>query len=518
MAPRRPGPWGFDLDSDALFRALFEKGPDPILISDDAGRIHSLNPAAEELFGERAEALRDRPLGERFEAAFDLSLGLVGRLVLHRADGGRRHVEALTQEVTATGLRVTWLRERSGEAPRASETRQRELEGQLIQAQKMDAVGRLAGGVAHDFNNMLSVILGYCELLGLKLDDGDERRRDLEEISTAAGRAAQLTQQLLAFSRKQLLEPETLSLNEVVLDMTKMLRRVLGEDVTLETRLAGDLNAVRVDRSQFEQTILNAAINSRDALPQGGALTIETENLDLTPEDAARLSVSAPGPAVRLTLRDDGEGMTEDTRRRAFEPFFTTKERGRGTGLGLSTAYGIVKQSGGGIFLESSPGNGTSLSIYLPAAAATPAHATGPVAVTEDLSGSETILLAEDDADVRRLAASVLRMLGYRVFEAADGAEALAFARASAATTIDLLVTDVVMPILGGPELARTLQAERPGLPVLFISGYTEDALGTRGVLEPGVLLLMKPLTVTALGRKVREALSSTARRSALPR
>jgi len=391
-------------------------------------------------------------------------------------------------------------------------TERKQLEEQFHQAQKMEAVGRLAGGVAHDFNNLLTAILGSADLVLDSLTPGVPEREEVEEIRKAALRAADLTRQLLAFSRQQVIAPTVLNPNEVVANMDKLLRRLLGEDVELRTALAADLAAVKADPSQLEQVVLNLAVNARDAMPSGGKLTIETQNVELD-EVYARGHISAqPGTYVMLAVSDTGVGMDAATQARIFEPFFTTKERGKGTGLGLATVYGIVKQSGGWIWVYSEPGHGTTFKIYLPRVTeAAPPPAPSP-APSVSVRGSETVLVVEDEAMIRHLVQKVLKANGYTVLVAASGRDAEHVA-AQHDGPIHLLVTDVVMPGMNGRELANRLAAARAGIQVLYLSGYTDDAIVHHGVLEPGVAFLQKPFTPAVLGRKVREVLDSSAKR-----
>lgn len=390
-------------------------------------------------------------------------------------------------------------------------TERKQLEEQFHQAQKMEAVGRLAGGVAHDFNNLLTAILGSADLVLEGLTPGAAEREEIEEIRKAALRAADLTRQLLAFSRQQVIAPTVLNPNAVVADMDKLLRRLLGEDVALRTVLASDVGFVKADPNQLEQVLLNLAVNARDAMPSGGSLTIETQNVELDQEYVRGHLSAQPGPYVMLAVSDTGVGMDAATQARIFEPFFTTKERGKGTGLGLATVYGIVKQSGGWIWVYSEPGQGTTFKVYLPRvaeAAAAPAAPSSAPPVS--VRGSETILVVEDDEMIRNLVQKVLKTNGYTVLVAGDGSEAERVARAHVGT-IDLLMTDVVLPGLNGREVARRLVAQRPGTKVLFLSGYTDDAIVHHGMLEPGVAFLQKPFPPAVLGRKVREVLDSPA-------
>jgi PAS domain S-box-containing protein len=407
-------------------------------------------------------------------------------------DGQVRHFVAVQRETTAR---------------KAAESTLRQTEEQLRQAQKMEAIGRLAGGVAHDFNNVLTVIGGFSEILAADLLPTDARRAYVDEISKAAARAAALTQQLLAFSRKQVLQPRRLDLNEAVEEVVPMLRRLIGEDVELVTVLEPTAGWVEVDPGQLQQVLLNLVVNARDAMPQGGQLSIEVRNTQLWNrlEDEA-FSVEA-GPYVHLTVRDTGAGMDAATRARVFEPFFTTKEPEKGTGLGLATVYGIVKQSGGYITVASALGQGTSFHVYLPrvesGAAAGGVTADGPASPP----GRGTILLVEDEEQVRMLMSRVLQASGYTVLEAAAGTDAVAYGREHPGP-IDLLVTDVVMPGMSGREVVEQVAAARPGLRVLYMSGYTDDAMLRHGV-GAGTQLLQKPFSSAALVRKVRELLGA---------
>jgi PAS domain S-box-containing protein len=384
----------------------------------------------------------------------------------------------------------------------------RHSEEQLRQAQKMEAVGRLAGGVAHDFNNMLTAITGYADILTMSLDQGDPRRFDVEEIKKAADRAGSLTRQLLAFSRKQIFQPRVVNLNDTILNLKKMLRRLINEEVDLVAIPGPDLGWVRVDPGQIEQVIVNLVVNSQDAMPQGGKLTIETANVDLDADYADRHLTVHPGPHVMLAVSDSGVGMNEATKDRVFEPFFTTKEQSKGTGLGLSTVYGIVKQSGGDIWVYSEPGQGTTFKIYLPRIDEfeefIAAHSIAPVVPDQ---GSETILLAEDEELVRQVARRLLERTGYTVLEAESASAALSISREYQGT-IHLLLTDVLMPGMGGRELAECLTPQRPEMHVLFMSGHTENAIVHHGVLDPGIAFIQKPFKYEVLVRKVRQVLN----------
>lgn len=386
-------------------------------------------------------------------------------------------------------------------------SQRRGLEEQLRQSQKIEAIGRLAGGIAHDFNNVLTAILGYSQILLSDMEAGDPRREDMQEIERAAERAASLTRQLLAFSRNQVLQPQILNLNGLVGNLDNFLRRLIGEDIDLRTRLAPDLWLVSADAGQIEQVVMNLAVNSRDAMPSGGKLTIETSNVVLDQDYARHHIAVVPGDYVMVAVSDTGIGMDEVTKGRLFEPFFTTKGPGQGTGLGLSTVYGIVKQSGGNIWVYSEPGRGSTFKIYFPRASGAEVEPGGKVAPTTT-RGSETVLLTEDEDGVRQLASKVLRAQGYQVLEASSGREAITVAEAFSGK-IHLLLTDVVMPEFSGSELAKRIGVVRPGIRVLYMSGYTDEAIIHHGVLTANIAYLQKPFTPEVLARKVREVLES---------
>jgi signal transduction histidine kinase/CheY-like chemotaxis protein len=387
--------------------------------------------------------------------------------------------------------------------------KRRELEIKLHQAQRMEAVGRLAGGIAHDFNNLLTAIVGYSEMALIDLAIPEKLRSDIGEIRRAADRASSLTHQLLAFSRRQVLQLKIIDLNVVVHDVDKMLRRLIGEDIDLVTVLEEGIGRIRVDPGQIEQVIMNLAINARDAMPKGGKLTIETANVDLD-EVYARTHVAViPGPYVMLALSDNGHGMDAETQSRIFDPFFTTKEKGKGTGLGLSTVYGIVKQSGGNIWVYSEPGKGTTFKAYFPRVeeeVEAPIVAAVPVV---HLHGTEVVLLVEDEEAVRKLAREILERNGYTVLSASEGEEAFAVSGRYAGM-IHLLLTDVVMPRMGGRDLFNRLTPLRPRMKVLYMSGYTDNAVVHHGALDPGTHYLQKPFTQDGLLHKVREVLEET--------
>ncbi len=487
---------GAQRDTSILFAATFERSVVPTLVADDERRIVSLNEAAAELIGLTV----DESLGLRLDdlipeeqvarrwPVFVEAGRMEAEATLHRPDGGRRRIEFVATADILPQRHIAVIRDL---------TRQKELEAQLRQAQKMEAVGRLAGGIAHDFNNLLTAIAGYSEFLIMGLDGEERLRRHAEEIKKASDRAAALTGQLLAFSRRQVLQPRVLDLNAVVTDMDMMLRRLIGEDVELITVLEPQLGSVQADPTQVEQVIVNLAVNARDAMPQGGSVTIETTN---TERDGH--------PFVELRLTDTGIGMSEAERRQLFDPFFTTKEGG--TGLGLATVYGIVEQSGGTIDVDSWPGLGSSFRILLRRVERAAELPAAPRAPKQRVEGHETVLLVEDELVVRRLVGEILESSGYTVLQAADGPSALELLRRHPGE-VALLVTDVVMPGMSGPEVAKAVTSMRPGTQVLYISGYTDSAIGHHGVLEPGIAFLQKPFSADELNRKARALLDGVA-------
>lgn len=388
-------------------------------------------------------------------------------------------------------------------------TKTKAMEEQLRQSQKLESVGRLAGGIAHDFNNMLTAINGYSDLTLRRLKPDDPLRQNIGEIKRAGERSATLTNQLLAFSRKQMLKPEVLYFNRIIADTAMMLQRLIGENIELVTVLNPDAGPIEVDPGQLTQVIMNLAVNARDAMPQGGKLTLETDNIYLD-EDYARRHVSVvPGEYVMLAVSDTGNGMDVETQAHIFEPFFTTKAVGKGTGLGLATVYGIVKQSGGNIWVYSEAGHGTTFKIYLPRVASQQVETAESKADLDELpKGAETILLVEDEQMVRSLTCHILELCGYTVLEAQNGIEASAVCEKSECK-IDMLMTDVVMPLMGGRELAERLAQTHPQLRVLFTSGYTDDAIVRHGVIETGTNFIQKPFTPNALAHKVREVLDA---------
>ena len=489
----------------------------PIVITDPQGIIVYVNRAFEQVTGySRAEAVGQNPRmlksGKHDEdfykslwAKLERGETWTGVFVNRRKDGSLYDEESSIFPVHDAGGRVI-----NYVAIKRDATHEHLLEAQLRQAQKIEAVGQLAGGIAHDFNNLLTIVSGYCQLLAERMEVESPLQGYVEEIKKAGDRAVSLTRQLLAFSRRQVLQPQPLDLNAVVSNMEKMLRRLIGEDIELKIMLLPDLSRVKADPGQIEQVILNLAINSRDAMPEGGELTVETANLELDASYTQRHAEIIPGRYVMLAVSDTGLGMDAATQARIFEPFFTTKEKGKGTGLGLATVYGIVKQSGGYIYVYSEPGKGATFKVYLPVLAPTERESVeARRALTRATEGVETILLVEDEVGVRSLAANILRKHGYKVLEAYEPEEATTLA-AQYEGPIHLLVTDVVMPRMSGRRLAEHLAFSRSEMKVLYMSGYTDNAVVQHGVLQEGIQFLQKPFTTEALARKVREVLDAS--------
>jgi two-component system cell cycle sensor histidine kinase/response regulator CckA len=490
------------------FQKLTETSFDAIVMTQD-GIIQEANPGYLKMFGyERMEEVIGRSITDfvndvsRAEVEIRTANNIEGTYELEgrRKDGKKLFLEATARTHVMRGrtVRITALRDM---------TERRALEEQFRQAQKMEAVGRLAGGVAHDFNNLLTVILSYTDMLIEGVSPKDPRTVDLAEIRKATVAAASLTRQLLAFSRQQVIEPRLINLNDIVESSEKMLRRLIGEDIEMQTTLASTPLTVLIDPGQLEQVMMNLAVNARDAMPTGGKLTLETANVTLDAEYARDHWPAIPGKFAMLAMSDIGCGMDEQTRALIFEPFFTTKATGQGTGLGLATVYGIVKQSNGFIWVYSEPGKGTTFKIFFPLLDQAPdlyaAKSDSEVAPR----GTETILLAEDATSVRVAARQILERFGYTVLEATNGMDALGTAKNGG--TIDLLLTDVVMPEMSGRELVDRFATVRPNTKVLFMSGYTDDAIVRHGVLRPGTAYLQKPFSPDTLARKVREVLDS---------
>jgi PAS domain S-box-containing protein len=487
---------------------------DAVVTIDLAGAVVDWNPAATRLFGYAKDEMLGRQMSELHDPELGGSLDRTIREALVR-DGRWTGEIAYRCKDGATALCEVDILAHHDTASVAvgyigvnrDVTERRRLEEQLRQSQKMDAVGQLAGGIAHDFNNLLTIIKTYTEFLLEDAPAGNPQRDDLLEIRTAVRRAAALTQQLLAFSRHQLLQPRVLDLNDVIEGIEPMLRRVIGEDIRVVLRPAKGLWPVLADPGQLEQVLVNLAVNARDAMNQGGTLTIATRNVSVAPDGDTELL--EPGDWVRLDVTDSGSGMDEATRARAFEPFFTTKPPGKGTGLGLSTVYGIVKQSSGTIRIETSPEPGTTITIHLRRSDALPQREIRrptPPAMEAVAANSEVVLVAEDEAVVRALARRVLERQGYTVIEACDGRDGVRVAE-SYDGVIDLLVTDMVMPELGGADLYRALHLQRPAMRVLYMSGYTDNEIIRRGMFEPGMASLRKPFTPVELAREVRRVL-----------
>ena len=502
--------------SEQRFRALVEESWDAIALFAADGTIVYGSPATTRLLGYDLTEFVGRNALE-FIHPDDRAAVLLRLEEVTARPRARLHVAARVQHKNGSWRHLEGVLTNLLDDPSVAAivnnyrdvTDRRSLEEQMLLSQKMEAVGRLAGGVAHDFNNILTAIGGYADLLLADLAPDAPQRRDLEEIHLATQRAASLTQQLLAFSRRQVLQPKVISLNVLVPDIEKMLRRLLGEDILFATVLHPRLGNVRADPGQLEQVIVNLAVNARDAMPNGGRLTIETRNVELDDSYAADHPGVTPGRYVLLAVTDTGIGMDATTKSRIFEPFFTTKVRGKGTGLGLATVYGIVQQTGGHIMPYSEPAKGTTMRVYLPRVD-DPVDPVRPPAAqaTEIPRGTETILLVEDEAPVRAVTRQLLERNGYTVLEASDGLSALALiGNDHEGSHVDLLLTDVIMPGMSGRELAHELKARRPEIRTLFMSGYTDDAVVRHGMLEPGLAYLEKPFRPPVLLRKVREVL-----------
>jgi len=497
-------------DTSQTLRTLIDASVLAIVVLDREGRVTLWNKAATRLFGWSAQEVLGQPLptipeDKRAEFEEARSRSQAGEDVVYETQRRRRD-GSLVDVLRSSAAIFDAQGELAGSMGIFVDiTERKQLEEQLRQAVKMEGIGRLAGGIAHDFNNLLTVIGGRSYILLSQLPAGHAMRRDLLLIQQTGDRAAALTRQLLAFSRKQTLTPAVIDLNETVSGMRTLLERVLGEDVELIMDLDPSLGHVTADPGQLEQVIINMAVNARDAMPEGGQLTLETRHVDVDPTYARQRVEMAPGPYEVVSISDTGVGMDAATVARVFEPFFTTKAVGKGTGLGLATAYGIIKQSGGHVTVSSEPGRGTTFRIYLPR---TMASESAPVAVEETAArrGTEVALLAEDDANLRALTRDILASEGYTVLESADVEDALRMAERQDGT-IHLLLTDVVMPHMSGRALAEAVKRFRPDIRVLYMSGYTDDAIVHHGVLDPGTALLQKPFTPAALARKVREVL-----------
>ena len=497
--------------SEEKFKAIFNESLDVVMIMDsESGEILSVNQSVSHILGYENKGLLEKHFSILFPSESKLTgNNLLEKLFIHgsvfesqefvRADGS-----VLPMDLTATV--VPWDKGKAILATFRDVSERKILEDQFRQAQKMEAIGVLAGGVAHDFNNLLTTIIGCSDLMMMSIGKDHELREDLEDIKKAGYQAASLTRQLLAFSRRQILEPKVIDLNDVIPDMDRMLRRLIGEDIDLETVLTPDLGRVEADPGQIEQIIMNLAVNARDAMPRGGRLTIETANMDLDVTYARNHMAVTPGPYVMMAISDSGTGMDEETLSKVFDPFFTTKEVGKGTGLGLSTIYGIVKQSNGNIWAYSEPGKGTTFKIYLPRVEKEIEETEAVEAAAESLTGSEAILVVEDNEMVRDLVQTIFQRHGYSVLTAQDGEEAIKVSKEHDGP-IHLMVTDVVMPNMSGKELAERLNALRPDMKVLYMSGYTDNAIVHHGVLAQEMVFIQKPFTPESLARKVREVI-----------
>ena len=510
------------------FRSLFETSRDAIMtLEPPSWRFTSGNPATVRMFGAKDEAdfisygpwqlsperqPDGRPSGEKAKEMIETAMRDGFHLFewTHRRIGGEDFfADVLLTRMEREGKAMLQATVRDITERKQKELEHARVEEQLRASQKLESIGSLAGGIAHDFNNLLGIINGYSKLTlsGLK-DDDPSRGNLMKEIQEAGERAAALTHQLLAFSRRQVLQSKVINLNEIVVGTEKMLRRLIGEDINLTTFSEPGLGRVKADPSQMEQVIMNLAVNARDAMPQGGKLTLEIKNVVLDKENTDWASDVDAGRYVMMAISDTGIGMDAKTRGQIFEPFFTTKEKGKGTGLGLSTVYGIVKQSGGHLSVYSEPGHGTSVKIYLPRVDDKAELSVSPNVPIGSLEGTETILVVEDEDRLRKLVCRVLREKGYTILHAPSGQEALRISK-SHKGPIPLLLTDVIMPGLSGRETADKLSSERPGIKILYMSGYTDDAIVRHGVLEEGVQFLPKPFAPEALARKVREVIES---------
>ena len=490
--------------SGRQFRALFEGSLDAMVVADDEGRYVEVNPAACELHGLPRPALLGHWIGDFAAPGFDFQAtwdemhatqGVRGEMRLHRADGVQRDLDLVATADFLPGSHLVVMRD---------VTDRKQLEAQLRQSQKMEAIGRLAGGVAHDFNNLLSVIAGYAELLLRGLAADSPQRSKGEEIVKAASRAAGLTRQLLAFSRQQVLQPKIFDLNSVVSEMETMLERLIGVDILLDTRLDSNLGRVRADPGQVEQCVMNLVVNARDAMPNGGRITLTTRNVSMDEGYVREHLGSRTGPYVLLEVADNGVGMDAETQAHIFETFFNTKDKGKGTGLGLATSYGVIKQSGGYIWVDSRPGKGSTFYVFLPRVDGVEDAISPTVPEPAHAITGETILVVEDQEAVRRLMREILQMSGYVVLEAASGKDALRISGEHDAP-IRLMVTDVVMPGMSGPDLGARLRAARPEMKVLYISGYADDAMDE--AVHEGAAFLQKPVKAADLERTVRRLL-----------
>jgi len=500
-------------ESEQKYRDLFEQSALPMAKAAQDGRILLSNRKFQELTGYSEEELtggmrvtnlmateaiddvlryhEGRRKGENVPARYESAIMTKG--------GQRRDVMITTGLISGSGEDITFMEDI---------TERKHLEVQLQESQKMDALGRLAAGIAHDFNNLVTAIIGYSDLLLSAMEKQDPMRKEIEVIKSAGERAALLTSHLQTFSRKQVMQPRVFELSDLVSRMREMLKRVIGEDIELVTHVDADTGRVKADPARLEQVIMNLAINAREAMPKGGRLGIETKNVHLDERHIREHPGVEPGSYVMLAVRDTGVGMDDETLSRIFEPFFTTKKKGEGLGMGLSTAYGIVKQSGGSMNVFTELGGGSAFTIYLPRVEEPAEVAALEVAPAESIYGSETVLVVEDDGAVRDIVCRILQSNGYSVLEAHSGEEALKISEKHE-TPIHLLVSDVILPDIDGPTLAKRIAPLRPKMKVLFMSGYADDAVVRHSVLEPGLAFLPKPFTADILARKVREVLGA---------
>jgi PAS domain S-box-containing protein len=504
--------------SEASFRSLVQGAPYGIYRAATDGQFLRVNPALERMlkYTNPGELIKANLRTDVFRNAADFDrlvelLGSEGEFKDVEVEWKRKDNKSITMRCSGRHLNENLQAASVYEVFAEDVTERRALEKQLSMAAKMEAVGRLSGGIAHDFNNLLGVIIGYSQVLRRKLDPNSPLKEHAEEVEKAAQRAVSLTRQLLAFSRQQILTLAVVDLNTLVSDMQKMLPRLIGEDIAIDIDLDPTLGTTKADQGQIEQVVMNLAVNARDAMPNGGKLQIETANRELDEYYCSEHPGAKPGRYIMLAMTDSGDGMTQQTLAHIFEPFFTTKEVGKGTGLGLATVYGIVKQSGGYIWVDSALGFGSSFQIFLPRVEESVSKATTE-APTDNLRGSETILLVEDADALRKLAQSFLTEHGFKVITASSGEEALRVAEFHG-RPIDLLVTDVVMPGMNGRALADRLLAKQPNLKILYISGYTDSFIAGHGVLEEGTFLLHKPFTEEVLIRKVRDVLDGRSSR-----
>jgi len=510
-------------ESEKEFQKFYDEAPVGYHELDTKGRITRVNRKELEMLGYTAGEMLGKPLWNFFveedttrhvtmaKLAGDVSFHDTFERTYRRKDGTTLPVLVEDRLLRDKNGQIIGIRSTVEDITERRQTQEalRKSEEQLRQWQRVEAIGRLAGGVAHDFNNLLMTIKGCSELLLNAFDRRDPRREEVEEILKAGERATSLTRQLLAFGRRQVLQPQVLDLNSLVINMDKMLRRLIGEDIQLVTVLDQELWSVKVDPGMIEQVIMNLAVNSRDAMPNGGKLTIETANIIHDENYASRHISMKPGYYVMVAVSDNGCGMDKETQSHLFEPFFTTKEKGKGTGLGLSTVYGIIKQSGGNIWVYSEPSQGTTFKIYLPRVEKTATVYKPKASSPPAPGGTETILLVEDEEAVRTMVSKILRNKGYTVLEAAHSEEAFEISERHEGP-IHLMVTDVIMPQMSGPELAERLAPRLPEMKVLYMSGYPDNTIVQHGVLEPGTAFLQKPFTLNALESKVREVLDGT--------